>query len=81
MDNHGFIRSFQENAGGGPGLVNAGTYLLEDRLLEAMPERPFSLERDIFPALLDQGAAGFATEAQVLDIGTTDRLNLARNTL
>jgi len=56
----GRIESFVEKPKGGrpvPGWVNAGVYLLEETVVDAIPEdRPTDFGFDIFPGLL-QGAA------------------------
>jgi NDP-sugar pyrophosphorylase family protein len=57
----------------GPGIVNTGVYLLRKRFFERLPKQtPLSLERDIFPESLAQGARLFATSIQgdFVDIGT-----------
>ncbi len=52
--------------------VNAGTYLLERRVLDAIPAgRPVSIERETFPKLLAEGQElyAFVTEDYWLDVG------------
>jgi NDP-sugar pyrophosphorylase family protein len=54
--------------------INAGIYLVEHGIFGLMPEAArFSLEADLFPALLSQGCYGFVTDAGVIDIGTPER--------
>jgi mannose-1-phosphate guanylyltransferase len=53
--------------------VNAGTYVLEPSVLDAIPvERAVSIERETFPGLLEQGRSLYAmpSPAYWLDIGT-----------
>jgi NDP-sugar pyrophosphorylase family protein len=53
--------------------VNAGTYVLEASVLEAIPDgRAVSIERETFPGLLEQGRSLYAmpSPAYWLDIGT-----------
>ncbi len=59
---------------GEPFLINAGTYLFEPSVLEAIPaDRPSSIERDIFPVLAESGRlAGFPSDAYWRDIGTPE---------
>ena len=51
IDEEGMIRSFQEKSTeGGPGLVNAGVYVLDRDAAESIPEgRAVSLETEFFP--------------------------------
>lgn len=56
--------------------VNAGVYVLSRAVFKQMPDQErFSLEYDVFPRCVDQGALwGFRTEAPLWDIGTPERL-------
>jgi mannose-1-phosphate guanylyltransferase len=56
-------------------LVNAGAYILERSVLDDMapPGTNISIERDVFPALVDRGLYGYAADGYWLDIGTPDR--------
>jgi mannose-1-phosphate guanylyltransferase len=56
-------------------LINAGCYVLEREVLDAMPPAGsnFSIERDVFPALVGRGLYGFPTDGYWLDIGTPER--------
>ncbi|MBY0232205.1 MAG: nucleotidyltransferase family protein [Gemmataceae bacterium] len=57
----------------GPGLVNAGVYLLEPEAVQALPSGPSSLERDLFPVMSREGnLAGCPTDGPFLDIGTPE---------
>src|SRR5215211_3443645 len=59
-----------------PGDINAGTYVLEpDALRGWQPGRPASIERDVFPALIRDGAAvaAFPSSSYWLDLGTPAR--------
>ena len=61
----------------GAGLINAGVYCFRRRLLAAFPpQRPLSMETDVFPALLRQGAklVVHRSQAPFLDIGTPESL-------
>lgn len=64
----------------GSGVINAGLYAFRRRTLEKFPRRqPLSMELDVFPALLEQGAriAVHRCRAPFLDIGTPESLRLA----
>lgn len=54
--------------------VNAGAYLLERSVLEAIPsDRAVSIEREVFPRLIGEGLFGLRLEGYWLDIGTPER--------
>jgi mannose-1-phosphate guanylyltransferase len=58
------------------GLINAGTYVLDPRVLADVPAgEMWSFEREVFPGLLGSGERvfGFASEDYWLDIGTQER--------
>jgi mannose-1-phosphate guanylyltransferase len=57
-----------------PFLINAGTYLVERRVFDAIrPNVPGSIERDIFPVLARDGRlAGFPSDCYWRDIGTPE---------
>jgi len=59
-----------------PGDVNAGTYVLDPAaLLGWAPGRSLSIERDVFPALIERGSPvyGFVSDAYWLDLGTPEK--------
>lgn len=74
------ITAFREKAGlRGRRWANAGVYVLERPLLEAIPAgRAVSLERELLPAWLARGLMAFPFEGEVVDIGTPERLRAAR---
>jgi NDP-sugar pyrophosphorylase family protein len=55
-------------------LINAGTYVLEPAVLALIPtDRPVSVEREIFPALVAEGSVfAMASDAYWLDTGTPE---------
>ena len=54
--------------------INAGAYLLERSVLEEIPpDRAVSIEREIFPKLIDRGLYGIRLEGYWIDIGTPAR--------
>lgn len=73
----GRVLNFVEKpTSGGPGLVNAGAYIIEPSILAAIPAgQACSMERSIFPALLADGRRVFGCPAPGywLDIGTFDK--------
>ena len=71
----GRVRHFEEKGStAGGGWINAGIYLFDRRLLEALPPgRPASLERDVLPAWAEGGRLyGFRCRGRFLDIGTPE---------
>lgn len=54
--------------------INAGAYLLERDVIEAIPAgRAVSIEREIFPQLVGSGLYGYAAAGYWVDIGTPRR--------
>jgi mannose-1-phosphate guanylyltransferase len=55
-------------------LINAGAYVLERSILDEMAPAGtnISIERDVFPELVDRGLYGFEGTGYWLDIGTPD---------
>jgi mannose-1-phosphate guanylyltransferase len=54
--------------------ISAGVYGLEDAVLDMLePERPASIERDVFPRLVGEGLYGYVSGGYWLDIGTPAR--------
>lgn len=83
MDAEGRIVGFGEKSEAGPGLINAGTYLLRRELLEgmALPER-FSMESDVLMARLGElRPLGHVVEGYFIDIGVPEELDRARREL
>ncbi|HUY93170.1 MAG TPA: sugar phosphate nucleotidyltransferase [Pirellulales bacterium] len=76
IDDEGRLLGFREKRPGA-GLINAGVYCFRRRLLASFPRQtPLSMECDVFPALLRQGAklAVHRCAAPFLDIGTPESL-------
>ncbi len=74
IDPSGHVVSFNEKPEkNGPGLANAGIYLIDRAIIEAFPENtPCSLEKDIFPKLTGGKLMGFSTQDAFIDIGTPE---------
>jgi NDP-sugar pyrophosphorylase family protein len=67
------LRFREKDAAAGPGLINAGVYLVEPALLARLPAgRAVSLENEVFPALLAAGEtiAASPQPGTFFDIGT-----------
>jgi NDP-sugar pyrophosphorylase family protein len=71
----GFAEKTGENA---PGMINAGVYVFGGRVLAQIPEGPVSLEREVFPRLLEQGVYAVEQPGMFIDIGTPDDYARAR---
>src|SRR6476661_1206274 len=55
-------------------VADPAAYVLERSVLDLIPpDRNVSIERDVWPWLVDQGLYGFPSEAYWLDIGTPER--------
>lgn len=75
---NGAVKEFLEKPGPeqtGPNLINAGAYVLERDVLDAMAPSGtnISIEREVFPELVDRGLFGFVANGYWLDIGTPQR--------
>lgn len=68
----GHIVSFMEKIESqGPGWINAGVYLMNRNLIEAIPVNTFySLENDLFPDLSGKDLHGYPCRSSFIDIGT-----------
>jgi mannose-1-phosphate guanylyltransferase len=55
-------------------LISAGAYVLQREILELVaPDRNVSIEREVWPLLIDDGLYGFPSDSYWLDIGTPAR--------
>jgi NDP-sugar pyrophosphorylase family protein len=68
----GVIREFGEKRGPGPGLINAGVYVVERDVVDAIPSGVVSFERDVLPGLAGRGLYGFPTQGFFVDIGVPE---------
>ncbi len=76
-DEQGRVMAFVEKPPRGEAptdLINAGTYVLEPEVVESIPPgRQVSIERETFPALVDEGRLyAMASDAYWLDTGTPE---------
>lgn len=70
--NHRVIGFREKRGREDAGLVNAGVYIVRREVLDLIPEGPVSLEREIFPKLLDHGVYAFEQSGIFIDIGTPE---------
>lgn len=67
------VSGFKEKSDGDPtGFVNAGIYVFNRRIFEHLLEGPASLERDVFPKLLNHGLHASEQHGVFIDIGTPE---------
>jgi len=81
--NQGRIAAMNEKGRSGPGLVNAGLYLLPADLWQRVPmPEVFSWETDLMqPKALELGVGGIVLDAPFLDIGTPESYREAERIL
>jgi D-glycero-alpha-D-manno-heptose 1-phosphate guanylyltransferase len=79
----GRINAFLEKRKSGPGLINAGCYVLPKDALDDFPlGQPFSLETEFFIKYLQRlRFDGFVTHGRFIDIGVPDDYALAQTAL
>lgn len=70
----GIAKGFTEKGVAGPGLINAGCYVLKRGQLDAFPAgKPFSLEADFLTPAVARGEFDvFVTAGQFIDIGVPE---------
>jgi len=72
-DASGRVIGFTEKTGFNiPGLINAGVYVFAREIIEHIPEGPASLEREVFPQVLDRGIHALEHRGMFIDIGTPE---------
>jgi len=78
------VTAFQEKPAPGQEIsnrINAGAYVFEPSILDCIPEGASSLERDVFPKILDKGMHGHPYQGYWVDCGTRESLLRAQRTL
>jgi histidinol-phosphate phosphatase family protein len=71
VDERGRVLGFREKVDVAARYVSAGVYLLARDLIATLdPDRPSSLETDVFPSIIGRGLFGFPGGGRLLDIGT-----------
>jgi D-glycero-alpha-D-manno-heptose 1-phosphate guanylyltransferase len=69
----GRVTGFLEKTGyETPGIINAGVYVFDRTVLEHIPDCPTSLERELFPRILDYGVYALEQHGMFIDIGTPE---------
>lgn len=78
-DERGRVLGFVEKTGQAtPGVINAGVYVFNRALMHYIPEGQSSLEREVFPRVLDNGVYALEQPGMFIDIGTPEDYALAR---
>ena len=83
LDDKGFVTRYEKDSPDRLSYVEAGVLALKKSIIDLMPqEGPISLEKEIFPKLIDgRQLAAFVTQQRFYDIGTPDRLVLIEKVL
>ncbi len=84
MDGDGRIRGFIEKPKKNEEtsrLINAGTYIMQNHVLDFMDGATFSLEREVFPALCADRLYGHRFQGHWIDCGSLDSYLRAQSTL
>lgn len=73
VGSNGRVTGFVEKTGvQTPGIINAGVYVFSKTIFDFIPEGPSSLEREVFPRILEQGIYAAQQEGMFIDIGTPE---------
>jgi len=83
LDGHRII-DFQEKPAPGTAisdLINAGVYVFQPELLDHIPSGVVSLERLVFPNILDRGLHGYRFQGYWVDCGTPESYLRAQSEL
>lgn len=77
-DDRDRVISFNEKSGIiKPGKISAGVYLINKKYYEKIEKVKFSIEKDIFPQLINSELYAFNVGKKFIDIGTPQSLNEA----
>ncbi|MGP8155333.1 MAG: nucleotidyltransferase family protein [Candidatus Acidiferrales bacterium] len=73
LDTDNRVVGFREKeASSFPGIVNGGVYVFKRAVLQHIPDGPASLEKDVFPRLLEHGVYALEQKGMFIDIGTPE---------
>lgn len=73
VDSENRIVGFAEKTGAKtPGLINGGIYVFNRAVLGHIPNGPASLEKDVFPRLLEERMYAIEQDGMFIDIGTPE---------
>jgi NDP-sugar pyrophosphorylase family protein len=69
----GRVTGFLEKTGAGsPGLINAGVYVFSREIFAHLPNGAGSLEKEVFPSILELGVHALEQRGMFIDIGTPE---------
>lgn len=82
-DNYKITEFVEKNDSKDPGFMNGGIYILNKRILDIIPEgKPTSIEKDIFPKLVENGSVyGYPDGGHFIDIGVPEDYERAQTLL
>jgi len=66
------VRFVEKTGGKAAGLINGGVYAFHRAVLQEIPAGPSSLEKDVFPRLLEMGMYAVEQRGVFIDIGTPE---------
>ncbi|HPG31569.1 MAG TPA: nucleotidyltransferase family protein [bacterium] len=69
------IIGYSEKNNAGSGFINAGAYILNRTFADFYDQPKFSIERDVFPKLIDKGIYGFKCQSFFIDMGIPETYN------
>jgi NDP-sugar pyrophosphorylase family protein len=73
IDSENRVLEFAEKTGKQePGLINGGVYVFDRSILQQTPDGPCSLEKDVFPRILQRGVYASEQNGIFIDIGTPE---------
>jgi len=73
VDSEGRVAGFLEKTGANlPGIINAGVYAFNRQVFDNISDGPASLEKDIFPKILNRGVYALEVDGMFIDIGTPE---------
>ena len=80
-DNNKIARFDEKQENINEAIINAGVYIIKKQLIEKIPDKKISLEKELIPEWLKNNIKITAcfTEADFIDIGTKESLDYIRN--
>lgn len=69
---HRVLGFVEKNGAQAAGIVNGGVYVFNRNILEHIPQGPGSLEKDVFPCVLERGVYALEQHGMFIDIGTPE---------
>ena len=73
------IVNFSEKGSQQKGFINGGVYIMNQKLMDFIPEGQISLEKDVFPLLLGRRFYGLVINGLFVDIGMPEDYLKLRN--